>query len=308
MDWELNLMKSIPQIRLNNGNEIPVLGLGTFKIQECARPMEAIFEDAFSVGIRLIDTAQGYHNEKIIGDTLCNLGVARSSYQLMTKLDDDVHFRKGAIEAIERSLEDLRTDYIDFFLIHSPNSEVIQNCGEKLDMSVDDSWQKLNAEAWEVFEEYHEKGFIKNIGVSNFYPHHLEQLLQTANILPVVNQIKTTVGSILAEKKVVNYCRNKSIHVCGYSPLGKGNLINNSELYELAQKYDRSVAQVLLRFLFESGFTSIVKSTSKQHLEEIASIFDFSIQVDDKSFLEKYMIEENWAKVRNPDTGEKYNH
>ena len=301
-------MSHIPQIRLYNGNELPVIGLGTFKMEECDKCMESIFEDAFLVGISLIDTAQGYHNEKNIGNALYNIGIDRKEYQIMTKLDDDSHSRIDARNAIERSLDYLKTDYIDFFLIHSPNSEIIRKCGEKLEMNADICWKILNADAWEVLEEYYQKGYIKNIGVSNFYPHHLEQLKQTAKISPVINQIKTTVGSIRAEQNVINYCRSNDIHICGYSPLGKGNLLVNRRLCELAEKYEKNVAQVLLRYLFERGFTSIVKSTKKQHLQEIVRLFDFSLCKEDKEILEKFMLEDNWAKVRNPDTGKKYNH
>lgn len=300
-------MSHLPQIRLNNGNELPIIGLGTFKMEESYRCMESIFEDAFDVGIRLIDTAQGYHNEKNVGDALYNLGADRKEYQIMTKLDDDAHSRIDARIAIEKSLDYLKLDYIDYFLIHSPNSETIRRCGEKLAINVDTCWKNLNAEAWDVLEEYYQKGYIKNIGVSNFYPHHLEKLQETAKTLPVINQIKTTVGSIMAEYNVINYCRSKQIHICGYSPLGKGNLLVNPELREIAKKYEKTVAQILLRYLFECGFTSIVKSTNRQHLQEIVEIFDFSMCTEDKDIFEKYMLEDNWAKVRNPDTGEKYN-
>ena len=296
-------MKEIEKIKMSDGKSIPVLGLGTYRLEESWRRLEDIFSDAFECGLNLIDTAQGYGNEKLIGRALHDIGARRKDYYIIAKLDDSCHERQKAMDAIEQTMENLRTDYIDVFLIHSPNSDVIKRRCNELGYDENKGWSELNAQAFEALEKYKVGNHIGSIGVSNFEIHHLMALRELSGQLPCMNQIKTTVGSISSQEELFDFCKRQRITVCGYSPLGKGNLLNIDSVRAVASHYKKSCAQVLLRYIYEKGFCQIVKSTDYGHMSEDTDIFDFELNDYDRSELDRLMLMHNWARVRDPDTG-----
>lgn len=296
-------MSTIDKVQLPDGKSIPCLGIGTFRLEDSSRSLTEIFSDALNCGLNMIDTAQGYANERLIGQALHEIGVNRNEYHLIAKLDDPYHETEKAKVAIERTMSNLKTDYIDVFLIHSPNSDVIRRRCVELGLDETMGWTILNAQAWEVLEEYKKLGHIGSIGVSNFDIHHLMGLYRSTDQFPCINQIKTTVGSIPTQEKLFDFCKKHDIMICGYSPLGKGNLLDQPEISDVASHYGKSSSQVLLRYIFEMGFCQIVKTSDYKHMLEDIDIFDFELNENDRNILRHLMLPYNWARVRDPDTG-----
>ncbi len=293
---------------LNDGRFIPTQGLGTHKVDENGTSMQTIVERALEAGYRMFDTAAGYCNEDRLGFALANACIDRRDLYLVTKLDDSEHSGKQAERSIERSLERLQTDYIDLFLIHAPNSpRLCASAAELGHPHPENAWRDLNAEAWEVMERYHRQGVLKSIGVSNFRVHHLQKLLQTARIVPAVNQIKTCPGSLGANHSLERYCRNHQIRLMGYSPFGHGLVLKRPEILTIAEMYRRTPAQVLLRYLYECGIVSVARTSSLSHMLENRDIDKFTLRDEDKTVLENMRLNDRWAMIRDPDTGTRYN-
>ena len=291
------------KIKMSDGRSIPVLGLGTFRMEQSERRLADILSDAFECGLNMIDTAQGYGNEKLIGQALHDIGARRSEYYIIAKLDDSCHERQKAMDAVEQTMENLGTDYIDMFLIHSPNSEVIKKRCYELGYDLDKGWAELNLQAWEALGIYKANNHIGSIGVSNFEIHHLKALCETSGRMPCLNQIKTTAGSIPSQTELFDFCGKHGITICGYSPLGKGNLLMINSIRTVASHYEKSCAQVLLRYIYEKDFCQIVKTTKYEHMYEDTHIYDFELNDNDRNELDRLLLPYNWARVRDPDTG-----
>lgn len=242
---------------LRNGIEIPDIGFGTWNIpygEVCER---AVFE-AIRAGYRHIDTAGAYGNERSVG-----LGVKaairegliknRSDVFITSKLWNTNRSYNKAFRGFDKSMRNLDLDYIDLYLIHWPaNKMKYKNPDE------------VNATTWEALEELYEEGRVKSIGVSNFLPHHLEELKKSAKVLPMVNQVELHVGYM--QKEVVEYNNNNGIITEGYSPLGTGALLDNELLWEMAKKYQTTVSNICISFLRKRGIIPLPKTTSPDRM------------------------------------------
>lgn len=172
------------------------------------------------------------------------------------------------MRSFDESLKKLGTDYVDLFLIHWPNPAPFR-----------DHWQEANAESWKAMEELYEAGKIRAIGISNFRPHHIEALLETAKIRPMVNQIRLCPGE--TQDEVVDYCRSQGIILEAYSPLGTGKIFDVPEMKELAEKYGRSIAQICIRWSLQRGYLPLPKSVTPARIEENLKVFDFELEEAD---------------------------
>lgn len=221
---------------LSNNVSIPELGFGTWQTPNGDVAVSAV-KKALEVGYRHIDTAQGYKNEDSVGQAIKESGIPREEIFLTTKLWNENHSYDLVLSSFEESLKKLQTDYIDLFLIHWPNPVKFR-----------DNWQSANAETWRAMEELYQAGKIKAIGVSNFLPHHFEELKKTATIFPMVNQIFLAPGEL--QKEVVSYCQEHNVLLEAYSPLGTGKIFDVPEMQELSDKYGKTIAQIAIPGLY----------------------------------------------------------
>ena len=242
---------------LRNGIEIPDIGFGTWNIPYGEGCEKAVFE-AIKAGYRHIDTAGAYGNERSVG-----LGVKaalregliekRSDIFITSKLWNTNRSYNKAFRGFDKSMRNLDLDYIDLYLIHWPANKVrYKNPSE------------VNAVAWQALEELYEEGRVKAIGVSNFLPHHIEELKKSAKVLPMVNQIELHVGYM--QEDVVEYNNNNGIITEGYSPLGTGALLDNEILWEMAKMYQTTVSNICISFLRKRGIIPLPKTTSPDRM------------------------------------------
>ncbi|MFA7493623.1 MAG: aldo/keto reductase [Proteiniphilum sp.] len=254
------------EIVLNDGNKIPIIGFGTYK--SVKEDGVLAIKNALTKGYRLIDTAARYNNEEEVGKGIAEGGVDRKEIIVTTKLWRDNLGYKETKEAFELSLKKLGLTYIDLYLIHWPaNAKNYSN------------WQKANADSWRAMEELQAEGRIKSIGVSNFWEEHLEALFQTANIIPAVNQIEFHPG--YWQPELTAFCKENGITVESWSPLARGKILGNDVLNAIAEKHNRSVSQICLRWVIQHGVVVIPKSTTLQRIEENISIFDFALSEEE---------------------------
>lgn len=247
---------AVPQITLNNGQSIPQLGLGVYKVSQNAA-VELVHE-AIKVGYRRIDTAALYGNEAEVGQAIRKSGIPRDEIFVTTKIWNDRQGRSHAPEAIEESLKRLDIGHIDMLLIHWP-------CPT----------QNLFVETWKVFEEALGTGKIRGIGVSNFEPHHLDALLESGSTVPALNQVE--LHPAFQQPEVRHYNREHGIATEAWSPLGRGRYEDDSALTEIATTHERSVAQVILRWHIQIGNLVIPKTGNYDRLVENISVFDFEL-------------------------------
>jgi len=252
-------------IVLNNGVEIPQTGFGTWQL---IQNVESTIQTAIELGYTHIDTADVYTNERRIGIAIRDSGIDRSAFFITSKIWTDFRGYENAVMAIQSSLIRLKVDYIDLMLIHWP-----------ADVHRFENWKELNSGTWKALEEFYIKGKIRAIGVSNFMPEHLEALLETATIIPAVNQIELHPGYL--QQGVVEYCQNKGIAIEAWSPLGMGGLLNNDFLKDLASKYNTSVANICIQFLKQLNFIVLPKSTTPVNMDSNLNYKPFTISIDD---------------------------
>ena len=195
-------------------------------------------------------------------------GVDRKELFVTSKVWNTESGYEKTIAAFHQTLSDLQLDYLDLYLIHWPAIA-----------KQHDNWEQLNAETWRAMEDLYKAGKIKAIGVSNFLPHHLESLLQQCTITPMVNQIEFHPGYM--QKETVEYCQKHDILVEAWSPLGNGKLLSNPLLQEIAQKYDKSVAQLCIRWVLQHQLLPLPKSITPERIKQNANVFDFDISADD---------------------------
>jgi len=281
---------------------MPFLNSGTHRVEEQVE-LAPFVDMSISKGIYGFDTAQGYGNEALLGDAFLQVGAKRSNLYITTKLDDLYHSYHEAKNAIEKSLQSLKMQYIDLFLIHAPNSRRMKDIANSMGKYGDDYWMELNAEAWEALEEYKKKGYIKSIGVSNFQRKHLEALIEHCSIMPSVNQIKMCVGSLPIQKDVIQFCNDRGISTCGYRIFGKRQLLDLPLLTDMAQKYNRSPAQIVINYMKGREYTMVTKMTRVEHINDNLHALDFTIDEVDMRVLETYISYENYAEIKNPDNG-----
>jgi len=252
---------------LANSKAIPCLGFGTWKTPDGDDTYNSV-KTALQMGYRHIDTAAIYENEVSVGRGIADSGVPREEIFLTSKLWNDERGYESTLAAFEKTLSDLGTDYLDLYLIHWPAAP------HKFE-----NWKELNSETWRAFEKLYKEGRIKAIGLSNFLPHHVDALLETAEIMPMVNQIEFHPGYM--QQEAVAYSVEHKMLVEAWSPLGNGRVLADPMLAELAEKYGRSVAQICLRWVLQHGVLPLSKSVTASRIEENKNIFDFEISAED---------------------------
>ncbi|MFW2135736.1 aldo/keto reductase [Chryseobacterium sp. TY4] len=270
---------------LNNGLEIPEIGFGTWQIPDGDDVKNAVLF-ALENGYTHIDTAKIYENEKGIGDAIKESQFDRKDIFLTTKVWNTSRGYQSTLNAFEKSLELLQTDYIDLYLIHWPaNSKQFDN------------WKELNSETWRAMEDLYNQGNIKAIGVCNFLVHHLENLAETAKISPMVNQIEYHPGYL--QNDVVDYCKKNNILVEAWSPIGSGRILDNELLKDIAEKYKVSVAQLCIKFCLQNGVLPLPKSVSPKNILANIGVNTFTIDNDDMQTISA--MEEAGFSGLNPD-------
>ncbi|MBC8501155.1 MAG: aldo/keto reductase [Nanoarchaeota archaeon] len=261
-------------IKLNNGVEMPVLGLGTWE----SSPMDvgnAILW-ALEAGYRHIDTAAIYGNEKEIGEAIKKSGVNRKDIFITTKLWNSDH--DNPIRAYNESLKRLQVDYVDLYLMHWPVEKIRNN-------------------TWKYMEKLYKQGKCKAIGVSNFTIRHLKELFQHTKIMPAVNQVEFS--PYLFQKELLEFCNEKEIALEAYSPLTRAKKLNDPKLAAIAKKYSKTPAQILIRWVLQHNMIVIPKSINKERIKENANVFDFNIEEYDMKKLD--LFNENFRVCWNPD-------
>lgn len=279
-------MKSLTDTyKLGNGLEIPVVGFGTWQTPNDDIGYQAVLK-ALESGYRHIDTAAIYGNEESVGNAMKDSGVPREEIFLTTKLWNDAHGYEATLKAFDESLERLGTDYLDLYLIHWPNP-----------LAFRDSWQEANAGSWKAMEELYEQGKIKSIGVSNFWVHHLDELLKTAKIVPHVNQIRICPGD--HDVELIKYCKDKNILLEGYSPLGTGKVMEVPELVAIAEKYQTTVAKVCIRWSLQHGYLPLPKSVTPSRIVANGDVFGFELSDEDMTAIDQ--LDDVAGKSTSPD-------
>lgn len=247
-------------VQLNNGITMPKLGFGVFQMVDAAECERAVV-DAIETGYRLIDTAASYQNETQVGNALKQSGVARNELFVTTKLWLQGASYEGAKAQLERSLNRLQLDYVDLYLIHQPYGDVHG--------------------AWRAMEELHRAGKIRAIGVSNFHPDRLADLMAFNSVIPAVNQIE--VNPFNQQLHAVPWMQSRDIQPEAWAPFaeGKNGLFQHPVLTDIGDKYGKSVGQVVLRWLFQRNVVSLAKSVRKARMEENFNILDFELSAED---------------------------
>lgn len=251
-------------ITLNNGIKMPQLGFGVFQIPD-GKDTEQAVSDALEVGYRSIDTAAAYFNEEAVGRAIAQSSIPRDEVFITTKLwVSDVSY-EGAKRGFETSLKKLGVDYIDLYLIHQPINDIFG--------------------AWRAMEELYEQGVIRAIGVANFYPDMLANLIAFSKVEPAVNQVEANV--YFQQWKAQKYMESKGVAMEGWAPFaeGKNDLFHNEALETIAKAHGKTVAQVVLRWLLQRGIICIPKSVKKERMEQNFDVFDFTLTDEDMQLI-----------------------
>jgi diketogulonate reductase-like aldo/keto reductase len=248
------------KVTLNNGTKMPWLGLGVFRVDDGPELVNAV-RHAIKNGYRSIDGAAIYGNEESMGEGIKQgikeAGIKREDLFITSKLWNADLAYDEALKAYEKSIEKIGVDYLDLYLVHWPVAGKYK-------------------EGYKALEYLYKQGRVKAIGVSNFQVHHLEDLMKDAEIKPVINQIEF--HPYLTQSKVREYCKNNNIQVEAWSPLMTGKLLENKVLKDIANKYNKTIAQIILRWDIDSGVVTIPKSTNENRIIENSNIFDFSLK------------------------------
>ncbi|KAG4101654.1 Aldo/keto reductase [Neocallimastix lanati (nom. inval.)] len=259
-------------IKLNNGVEIPTLGLGTWLIED-SKAADAV-ANAIKIGYRHIDTAEAYDNEKGVGEGIRKSGVPRDQIFLTTKLAAEIKNYEEAKKAIQQSLDDLNVDYVDLMIIHSPQPWNSFRDGKH--------YEDGNVAAWKALEEFYKAGKIRAIGVSNFEKVDIENILAHCTVKPAVNQVLVHVSNTPFE--LIEYCKSQGIVIEAYSPMGHGEILKNPVLNEMAKAYNVSVPQLCIRYTIQLGFVTLPKTANPEHMKSNADV-DFVISDKDMEIL-----------------------
>ena len=265
-----NFGKAVPTAKLNNGVEMPILGFGVYQIPDYDECKRAVL-DALETGYRLIDTAAAYFNEKAVGDAIKESGINRKELFITTKLWINNAGYENAKKGFETSMEKLQLDYLDLYLIHQPFGDYYGS--------------------WRAMEELYENKKVRAIGVCNFYPDRLMDLAEHNKIKPAINQIET--HPFFQREYDNEIMKNYGTQIESWGPFaeGRGDMFTNPILSEIGKKYNKSTAQVILRWLIQRNVVVIPKSVHKERMIENFNIFDFELSADDMN------------KIKSMDTG-----
>ncbi|WP_456275023.1 aldo/keto reductase [Bacillus sp. AK031] len=246
-------------LKLHTGVEIPYVGLGVYQMKDRDEAVSAI-KTAIDLGYRSIDTASVYKNEESVGHAVRESGVHRKDLFITSKVWNKEQGFDSTLRAFENSLERLGMDYLDLYLVHWPVEG------------------KYN-ETWKALERLYDEGMVKAIGVSNFQQHHLEDLMKGASEKPVINQVE--LHPRLSQEPLREYCQENAIAVEAWSPIARGNLLDEPTLNHIAGKYNKTAAQIILRWHLQNGTVIIPKSVNPGRIKENSEIFDFNLSLED---------------------------
>ena len=263
-------MMKVPLITMNDGHQIPAIGLGTYQIRGGAGLDQVL--TAIQDGYRLLDTSTNYDSEGIVGEAIRRSGIPRSEFFVTTKLPGKYHHYEDALMMIQESLFRMGLDYFDLYLIHWPLPK-----------------RGLYVEAWQALVTAQKMGLIRSIGVSNFEPEHLDKIIEKTGVTPAVNQIE--IHPYWVQERMVRANEQRGIVSEAWSPLGRGSdALKESVIVELAEKYDKTPAQIILRWHGQRGIIPIPKSRNLQHQRENLAIDDFELsqtEIERINLLEK---------------------
>ena len=265
-----------PVAKLNNGVMIPRLGLGVYQSPPGQVTQKAV-EYALKTGYRHIDTARIYNNESDVGSALRNSGIRREDVFITTKLWNSDQGYETALKACDASLKRLGLKYLDLYLIHWPVQE-----------TRDTSWKAL--------VQLLKNGRARAIGVSNYTIHHLAELLDKSDIVPMVNQVEFS--PFLYQKQLLDYCEKNKIQLEAYSPLTQGAKLNHPRIKEIAKKHDKTPAQVLIRWSLQHNLITIPKSVREERIKENSQVFDYNLTTEDMRILDS--LDENFRNSWDP--------
>ncbi len=268
------------RITLNNGVKMPILGLGTYQARGGKETEDAVVAALYS-GYRHIDTASVYGNEVDVGKALSRSGVPRDDVFITTKLGNEDQGYDSAIRACKRSLKRLDLEYVDLYLIHWPVPG-------------------MRVQTWKALERLQKEGLCGTIGVSNFQQRHLEELLEVASIVPAVDQIEFS--PFTYQRDLLDFCASQGIQLEAYSPLTKGQKLTDMRLADIAAQYNKTPAQVLIRWVLQKGVAVIPKSVNKERIIENADVFNFNILDEDMEVLDTFDegLRTGWDPTRVP--------
>ncbi|XP_025264453.1 1,5-anhydro-D-fructose reductase isoform X4 [Camponotus floridanus] len=288
-------MPDIPTVTFSNGYKMPMLGLGTYKSEN--KDVGNAVKEAIDLGYRHIDTAWFYGNEKEIGEAIREKiedgSVTREDLFITTKLWNTFHREELVVPTCKKSLANLGLEYIDLYLVHWPFA--FQE-GDDL-MPKDKNGKLIESdidylETWRGMEECVRQGLTRSIGISNFNSEQINRLLESAKIAPVNNQIEININ--VNQEKLIDFCKKRNITITGYSPLGQPgnssgieNKLDSSVVLKIAEKYNKTPAQVALRYVFQHGVAPIPKSVTKSRIKENMEFFDFTLTSDEMNAIRK---------------------
>ncbi len=270
-------------ITLNNGVKIPQLGLGTWFIDD-DKVADAV-KEAVKLGYRHIDTAQAYGNESGVGEGIRNCGIPREELFVVSKVAAEHKTYEEAKAGIDETLEKMGLDYLDMMIIHSPQPWVEVNQSEN-------RYKEGNRQAWRALEEAYNEGKLKAIGVSNFQIEDLENIMETANVKPMVNQVLCHISNTPLE--LIDFCQKSDIVVEAYSPIAHGEILNQPEIEEIADKYGVSVPQLCIRYTLQLGAVSLPKTANPDHMKTNSQV-EFEISAEDMDTLKNFKKIENYG-------------
>lgn len=263
---------------LKDGTKVPKIGFGCYNPRR--QDYVAIIKTAIDAGYRYFDTASLYETERDLAKALKESGIGRQEVQIASKAWYDELGYEEIKAAFNRTLERLETDYLDFYMLHWPKS------------SEDDlDWKEKDRESWNALTELKKQGRIRHIGMSNFLPHHLENIEAWSDEAPEVDQLELHIG--YSQELARDYCQKKDILVQAWGPLGRGRMNDNRIIQKMAEKYGKTFSQIAMRFLLQKGIMPIPKASTMEHMLDNANVFDFELSREDMWML-SCMPQETW--------------
>src|SRR5690606_31386942 len=264
-------------VTLHNGVKMPYFGLGVYKIEDGNDVINSV-KTALKFGYRSIDTAALYENEEGVGQAIKDSGIPREEIFVTTKVWNTDHGYENTLEAFDKSIAKLGLEYVDLYLIHWPGKDKF-------------------VDTWRALEKLYREGLVRAIGVSNFKPHHLQTLMEKSEEKPVINQVE--LHPYFQQKELREFCKEHDIVVEAWSPLGRGQVLDDPVLAEIGKKYGKTPAQVTLRWHLQNDIVIIPKSVTPSRIKENADIFDFELTAEDMEQIDQ--LDKNTRLFKDPD-------